>query len=239
MWFTAGGTFSTLRGDCQTCETDTPYRHSGGFLTDLGYRVNGRMDVGGEVFWMPVDTADGRVRTTHIDAVAQFRPWTTHGFFIKGGAGMAFVRNWVDAGGADPFNSKALSVVIGAGWAFRPAERIGFQLFGMQHAAAVGDLQTASGEVADVTGTQPDDVQSMVDADVMRVEASATGGWQVWMPREVLGIDNGETQQAEVYVGRTPGAPVSSEVTLSVTSESDPSAADEATCDVHVRDTRP
>ena len=130
LWLTAGGAFATVRGDCQTCEEDFPYRHAGSVLVNVGYRVNDRMDVGGEVFWMPVDTAEGRIRTTHLDAVAQFRPWASQGFFLKGGAGMAFVRNWVDAIGPDPINSKALSVVIGAGWAFRPAARVGLQVFG-------------------------------------------------------------------------------------------------------------
>ena len=148
----AGGAFATVRGDCQTCEEDFPYRHAGSVLANVGYRVNNRMDVGGELFWMPVDTEEVEIRTTHIDAVAQFRPWASQGFFVKGGAGMAFVRNWVDAIGPDPINSKALSVVIGAGWAFRWAERVGLQVFGAQHVAALADLQTAEGDVPDVVG---------------------------------------------------------------------------------------
>ena len=43
-------------------------------------------------------------------------------------------------------------MVIGAGWAFRPAERVGFQVFGAQHVAALGDLQTAEEDVPDVVG---------------------------------------------------------------------------------------
>jgi hypothetical protein len=152
LWLTAGSTFATVRGDCQTCEEDFPYRRAGSLLANIGYRVNRRMDVGAEVFWMPVNTADGRIRTTHLDAVAQFRPWASQGFFLKGGAGMAFVRNWVDAIGPDPINSKALSVVIGAGWAFRPAARVGLQVFGAQHVAALGDLKTAEEDVPDVVG---------------------------------------------------------------------------------------
>ena len=152
LWLTAGSAFATLRGDCQTCEEDFPYRHAGSLIANVGYRVNQRLDVGGELFWMPVDTAQGRIRTTHLDAVAQFRPWTSKGFFLKGGAGMAFVRNWVDAIGPDPINQKALSVVIGAGWAFRPAERVGLQVFGAQHAAALGDLQTPDEHIDDVVG---------------------------------------------------------------------------------------
>jgi hypothetical protein len=154
LWLVVGGASATLRGDCQTCEGDYPYRHAGAVLGDIGYRVNPRMDVGAEIYWMPIDTAQGNIRTTHIDAVAQFRPWVSQGFFLKGGAGMAFVRNWVDVLGPDSFNGKALSVVIGAGWAFRPAARIGLQLFGMQHALALGDLQASQGQIPDVMGNR-------------------------------------------------------------------------------------
>jgi hypothetical protein len=152
LWLTAGAASATLRGDCQTCEEDFPYRHAGSILANIGYRVNDQMDVGGEIFWMPVDTEQGEIRTTHLDAVAQFRPWASKGFFLKGGAGMAFVRNWVDAMGLAPVNQKALSVIIGAGWAFRPDQRVGFQVFGAQHVAALGDFQTADEDIEDVVG---------------------------------------------------------------------------------------
>ena len=152
LWLTAGGAFAALRGDCQTCEEDFPYRNAGSVLANVGYRVNDRMDVGAEVFWMPVDTPDGRIRTTHVDAVAQFRPWGSQGFFLKGGAGMAFVRNWLDAIGPDAITSKAWSVVIGTGWAFRRGERVGLQVFGAQHVAALGDFRTPDEDIPDVVG---------------------------------------------------------------------------------------
>src|SRR5687768_4756958 len=57
LWLVAGGAWTTLRGDCQTCEEDFPYRHGGGVLVDAGYRVNERMDVGAELFWVPIETA--------------------------------------------------------------------------------------------------------------------------------------------------------------------------------------
>jgi hypothetical protein len=152
LWLVGGGAFATLRGDCQTCEAPYPFRHSGSVLANAGYRVDDRMDVGAEVFWMGVDTPDGQIRTTHFDAIAQFRPWSSQGFFIKGGAGMALVRNWVDVIGPGAENSKALSVVIGGGWAFRPAQRVGMQVFVSQHASAIGDLTTAESDVQDVIG---------------------------------------------------------------------------------------
>ena len=152
LWIVAGGASTTVRGDCQECEEDFPYRHGGSVLVNLGYRISPRMDAGAEILWAPIESASGNIRATHFDAVAQFRPWTTHGFFLKGGAGMAFVRNWVDTLGPDAINSKALSVVIGGGWAFRTERRVGFQLFATQHALALGDLQTAHAAVADVMG---------------------------------------------------------------------------------------
>jgi hypothetical protein len=152
LWLAAGGASATLRGDCQTCETDYPYRHGGSVLVDAGYRVNDRMDVGGEVFLVPMDTAQGTINTTHLDAVAQFRPWASQGFFLKGGAGMAYVRNWVDVISVNPLDSKALSLVIGGGWEFRRRGRFGLQAFASQHVAALGDLRTAEGDIPDVVG---------------------------------------------------------------------------------------
>jgi len=152
FWLVAGGSFATLRGDCQTCEGDYPYRHTGGVYLDVGRRIRPRVDVGVQTFWSSVGTASGHIKGTHIDAVGSFRPWVAQGFFVKGGAGMAFIRNWVDTIGSGSINSKALSVVIGAGWTFRPTSRVGLQLIGEQYAAALGDLQTATGPVADVMG---------------------------------------------------------------------------------------
>jgi hypothetical protein len=152
LWLTAGTGFTALRGDCQTCEEEFPYRRAASVLANGGRRVHSQTDVGAEVFWMRAESAAGEVRTTHIDAVAQFRPWASKGFFVKGGAGMAFVRNWVDAIGPVPINQKALSVVIGTGWAFRTRERFGLQVFGAQHVAALGDLQTSGETVENVVG---------------------------------------------------------------------------------------
>jgi hypothetical protein len=151
-WIVAGAAFATMHADCQTCEEETPYRHTTGVLGNFGLRVNSRMDAGAELFWVPLESGSGHINTTHIDGVAQFRPWGSKGFFVKGGAGMAFVRNWVDATGPNAINSKALSVVIGTGWVFRPAARFGVQVFASQHAAALGDVKTATADVADVIG---------------------------------------------------------------------------------------
>ena len=152
LWIVAGAASGTLRGHCQDCGQEFPFRHGPAIAGNAGYRVSARTDVGVDVFWMQWRNDSGRIRATAIDAVAQFRPWISKGFFVKGGAGMALVRNWVQTIGPNPDDSKALSVVFGGGWVFRPEERVGLQLFAMQHVGALGDLQTINGPVADVTG---------------------------------------------------------------------------------------
>jgi len=151
LWIVAGGASATLRGHCRDCGANFPFRHAGAILGNAGYRVNSRMDVGADLLWLQWQNDSGRIRATSIDAVAQFRPWESKGFFVKGGAGMAFVHNFVRTLGPNPDTSKALSVVIGGGWEFNPKGRLGLQLFAMQHVGALGDLQTVAGPIGDVS----------------------------------------------------------------------------------------
>ncbi len=151
FWFGVGGAYVVRRGDCTTCEQDFPFLNDMGLLIDVGRRINPQMDVAAEVYWTPTSSSDDRANVTHLDAIAQYRLWKSHGFFLKGGAGMALVRNWVDVtGGGDSVRSKAFSVVIGGGWHFHATERFSAQIFATQHAAALGDLQTSEGEFQDV-----------------------------------------------------------------------------------------
>jgi len=134
LWIAVGGGSTTLRGHCQFCEEETDYLHAGSVLADFGYRAAG-----------------DRVKTTFLTAVAQFRPWASAGFFIRGGAGMALVRNWL-INLDTPTVQKALAVHIGTGWAWRRESRIGAEFLAMQHAAALGDFATSDGPVENVLG---------------------------------------------------------------------------------------
>ena len=152
LWIAVGGGSTTLRGHCQFCEEETDYLHAGSVLADFGYRASRRADVGAEVLWTSATNAAGdRVKTTFLTAVAQFRPWASAGFFIRGGAGMALVRNWL-INLDTPTVQKALAVHIGTGWAWRRESRIGAEFLAMQHAAALGDFATSDGPVENVLG---------------------------------------------------------------------------------------
>jgi hypothetical protein len=156
VWIVLGATTTTLRGDCQedcVAHGTGDYLHAGSFIANVGARVNRKMDAGVEVSWVPATARDGSaVRSTFLLAAAQFRPWDSQGFFLKGGMGMTFVRNFIydGTGTLPPITSKALGLSYAAGWAFRRDARIGWQVFGAQHVAALGDFQTGGVNATDV-----------------------------------------------------------------------------------------
>lgn len=152
-WIVAGGSSTTLLGDCTDCPADT-YIHDGGVLGIVGTPLTPRTDIGAQVFWVPTSSAAGDpINTTYVMGTFQFRPWGSSGFFVRISSGMAFVRNWVvDTNTETSFTSKAFALEIGGGWEWRFARHFGTQVFGSQHVAALGDLETATTRVENVMG---------------------------------------------------------------------------------------
>ena len=152
-WIVVGGSSTTLLGDCTDCPADT-YVHDGGVLGLVGTPLTPRTDIGAQVFWVPSSSAAGEpINTTYVMGTFQFRPWGSSGFFLRLSSGMAFVRNWiVDTDTSTSFTSKAFALEIGGGWEWRFARHFGTQVFGSQHVAALGDLETATTRVENVMG---------------------------------------------------------------------------------------
>ena len=152
-WIVVGGSSTTLLGDCTDCPADT-YIHDGGVLGIVGTPLTPRTDIGAQVFWVPTSSAAGDpINTTYVMGTFQFRPWGSSGFFVRFSSGMAFVRNWVvDTDTSTSFTSKAFALEIGGGWEWRFARHFGTQVFGSQHVAALGDLETATTRVENVMG---------------------------------------------------------------------------------------
>ena len=152
-WIVVGGSSTTLLGDCTDCPADT-YIHDGGVLGIIGTPLTPRTDIGAQVFWVPTSSAAGDpINTTYVMGTFQFRPWGSSGFFVRISSGMAFVRNWVvDTDTSTSFTSKAFALEIGGGWEWRFARHFGTQVFGSQHVAALGDLETATTRVENVMG---------------------------------------------------------------------------------------
>jgi hypothetical protein len=157
-WIVFGAASTTLLSDCADCEDPHNYRHTGSVLGNVGVSLNPRTDVGLEVLWVPSTAVTGdRIWSTLVMAALQFRPWQSHGFFVKVGSGMGFVRNWVVdlEGGSDPsppFTSKAFALGLGTGWEWRGNAPVGVQLLGSHHVVALGDLETSDRTVENVMG---------------------------------------------------------------------------------------
>jgi hypothetical protein len=154
--FFVGGFLSTsLLGDCTDCE-GAQYRSTGSFLAGVGWALNARADLGVEILrvFSQSPTATDRVRVTFLLGSVQFRPWRTRGFFLKGGAGMAFVHNWIlSLEGEDPsFRSRAFALDLAAGWEWRLSRHFAVQALGAHHVAAVGDLETSERTMENVMG---------------------------------------------------------------------------------------
>lgn len=88
-----------------------------------------------------------------------------------------------------------------------------------------------TGVAKDVSGSQPEDVSDLVDADVYRLSATADTGTSFWLPRKIVGVDNGDTTQVEVRIAKTADE-VAKTLKLKVVSESDPSVKGTASCRV-------
>jgi hypothetical protein len=148
-WFGAGGGYLSFRADCETCEHGDTYTGGGGILGNAGVSLNDRLDVGAEVFTAFSGDDLNNYRTTYTLAVAQYRLWRSHGFFLKGGFGLAFLRGFFTVDGqSGSASSRGLGVHYGAGWIVGQGRRVSFAPFGAQYIATVGDIALPSGATA-------------------------------------------------------------------------------------------
>ncbi len=96
---------------------------------------------------------------------------------------------------------------------------------------------TNTGSAGPVAGTHPEDVSAYLDSDVYRLSASLAGdGWTAELYNALATAEAGATVNVPVYVIRTPGADNRAVVTLTATSESDPSKTATASCNLKVSD---
>jgi hypothetical protein len=148
----AGLLSTTFLGDCTDCE-GAQYRSTGSLMAGVGWVLNSRTDVGVDFLWVKSQaTESDRIRVTFLLGSVQFRPWRTRGFFVKAGAGMAFVHNWIlQLEGEDPsFRSKAFALDLAAGWEWRWSRHFGAEVLAGQQVAALGDLETSARTVENV-----------------------------------------------------------------------------------------
>jgi len=145
-WLGAGLGYGAFRTDCSNCARDDLYSNGGGLMVSGGVVANGRLDAGGEIFWASTAIDAGDYRAAFLLGVAQFRPWKTRGFYLKGGLGLAFIRASITVDDRTTTSTqKGLGVHYGAGWVFARERRVSFAPFGGHYVASLGDIPTAGG----------------------------------------------------------------------------------------------
>ena len=80
-------------------------------------------------------------------------------------------------------------------------------------------------------GEHPDDASEYLGSDIYRLDAEVSGeGWKVEIPNAIVAAGFGKTVSANVAVGAAEDAEDEGVVTLTATSESDPSVKGTAKC---------
>jgi len=150
-WVGGGGGYIAGRIDCSNCQEDPPYGNNGAILFQGGVRLNERMQLGGEIFSFGRTIQGLNLRQSYLLAIAQYRPWASQGFFLKGGYGMAFVKEVVPDGD-DVIRTWGLGLSYGAGWIFGMKNRVSVAPFGAHYVTTVGDFETSRGLAENVVG---------------------------------------------------------------------------------------
>jgi hypothetical protein len=139
-----GSSFTAFHAEC--CDREADGEHKGAALVlDGGVTLQRRLDLGARLIWTPAkDDGGDTLNSTALLVVAKYRFWPSRGFFVSGGAGMAWMTNalaLIDEP-SPPARAKGLSVELAAGWEWRLHRHFGIQAFGSQHVIGLGDLPT-------------------------------------------------------------------------------------------------
>jgi hypothetical protein len=90
---------------------------------------------------------------------------------------------------------------------------------------------TNTGKTAAAAGQHPEDVSSYLNADVYRLSAKADGrGWSVNLPNALATAKTGQTINVPIQALHTTNAATLGRLSLTATSESDPTKHSTATC---------
>ncbi|MFD1933757.1 M6 family metalloprotease domain-containing protein [Nonomuraea mangrovi] len=90
-----------------------------------------------------------------------------------------------------------------------------------------------TGSTRATTTAHPEDVSAYLGGDVYRLTASVSGrGWSTQLPNALASVGNGKHENVTVNALRAEGGSRLAKVTLTATSESDPSKTVTATCQV-------
>jgi hypothetical protein len=142
-WVGGGGGYLAGRAACSNCETDPPFGDGSAVVVQGGVRVGERLQIGGELFTTTREMSGASLRDTHLLGIFQFRPFTRFGFFLKGGYGMALVKDVIPITENTQFSARTwgMGVMYGAGWIFGQSKRVSVAPTAATYVTTVGDVR--------------------------------------------------------------------------------------------------
>jgi len=150
-WVGGGGGYLAGRADCTNCESNPPFGNGSAVLFNGGLRVTQRLLVGGEIFSTGRTLEGMSLRDTYLLGIAQYRPFRSHGFFLKGGYGMGFIKDaYMLEGVEETARTSGIGLMYGVGWVFREDRRLSFAPLAAQYVTTVGDVRGAAGTAQNV-----------------------------------------------------------------------------------------
>lgn len=133
---------------CSTCDTDR-LKAPSGYLR-LGGAVRPNLIIGGEINgWTKKETGQGfesTVTIATINAIAQWYPQTTTGFFLTGGAGLGSMEVKATATGLGSFSdrSNGFGYQVGTGYDIRLARNFSLTPFVTYFSMAGGKVESSN-----------------------------------------------------------------------------------------------
>lgn len=155
FWLSVGGGAALNRVDCTTCEEINRYWGSSGFIR-AGGTVSPHIKVGGELhFWQAtIEDTDAYVRG--IQAIVNWYPSTSGGFFGQVGLGLSRIRSSFDVGEEVVRAAETgLNVSAGVGWDVPLSKGKGMYLTPRIASVVVpvATIDTPAGPLANVVST--------------------------------------------------------------------------------------
>ena len=145
LWFSAGLGAGSTRIHCQICEGELGSRGTAGYAR-MGTTVNGRLLVGAELNGWQRGSEAGNQRVLALTGNGYWYPNPRHGYYFKGGLGLARYKQWATDKNNDKLSTGiatgGLTAQVGTGYEVRVNPRMSFVPYLNLVGTAQGTLAT-------------------------------------------------------------------------------------------------
>lgn len=153
FWFGFGAGVGSADVTCDDCDADADRETGGAGYVKAGWTLNPRVLLGIEgSAWTKTQDEDGidvTVNMYNVSGTLTFYPSDTAGFFVKGGAGLAFVDTKLKRGTTlDIDLGNGLGLLAGIGYELRLGNRVRLTPALDAYYGNIGDIRLAGEDVA-------------------------------------------------------------------------------------------